>query len=349
VTGLDDGARYYVAVTAVDKSGNEDAEVTSVSVTPTPMPRGTIDSDIAVDIYQSDRVWPGTTLLPDNHNPDKPRIIEVNMLGEIVWEYLVPPHLKQYNNPGFDVELLLNGNILYVLPKNGVYEIDRSGNVVWSYLTGKISHDADRLPNGNTIFVFGNFDQKSDAQVVEVNREGDVVWTWYARDYLDEPPYDSISYEGWTHTNAVSRLSNDNTLISLRNFNFIAEVDAQGAVIRSIGEATLSLPHDPEMLPNDNILVTSLPQGRPHSAVEIDPETGEIVWEYLISGLENRPVRDANRLPNGNTLITGATAIVEVTPEGEIVWRLGLQGVSFGLQEAAGLGFYKAERIYQSE
>ena len=349
VTGLDDETRYYIAITAVDKSGNEDAEVTSVNVTPTPMPTGITDPDIAVDIYQSDRVWPGTTLLPDNHNPDKPRIIEVNMLGEIVWEYLVPAHLKQYNNPGFDVELLMNGNILYVLPKNGVYEIDRSGKVVWSYLTGKISHDADRLPNGNTIFVFGNYDQKSDAQVVEVNREGDVAWNWYARDYLDEPPYDSISYEGWTHTNAVSRLSNGNTLISLRNFNFIAEVDPQGAVVRSIGEGILFLQHDPEVLPNNNILATSLPQGRPHRAVEIDPETSTIVWEYLIPGQENRPVRDANRLPNGNTLVTGATEIVEVTPEGEIVWRLGLQGASFSLQEAAGLGFYKAERIYQSE
>jgi hypothetical protein len=349
VTGLDDGTRYYVTVTAVDKSGNEDTKVTSVNGTPTPMPRGTEDPDIAVDIYQPDSVWPGTTLLPDNHNRDKPRIIEVNMLGEIVWEYLVPPDLKQYTNPGFDVELLLNGNILYVLPKNGVYEIDRNGNVVWSHLTEKISHDADRLPSGNTIFVFGNYDEKSDAQVVEVNPKGEVIWTWYAKDYLNEPPYDSISNEGWTHTNAVSRLSNGNTLISLRNFNFIAEVDPQGAVVRKIGEGVFRMQHDPEILPNDNILTTSLPQGQPHSAVEIDPDTSSIVWEYLIPGQENRPVRDANRLPNGNTLITGATEIVEVTTGGEIVWRLRLQGVSFSLQEAAGLGFYKADRIYQSE
>ena len=349
VTGLDDGTRYYVAVTAVDKSGNEDAEVTSVNATPTAMPRGTEDPDIAVDIYQSDTVWPGTTLLPDHHNSDMPRIIEVNMLGEIVWEYLVPPDLKQYSNPGFDAELLLNGNILYMLPRNGVYEIDRSGKVVWSYLTEKISHDADRLPNGNTIFVFGGYDQKSDAQVVEVNPEGEVIWTWYAKDYFNEPPYDSIFYEGWTHTNAVSRLSNGNTLISLRNFNFIAEVDPQGAVVRSIGEGILVMQHDPEILPNDNILVTSLPPGIPHSAVEINPETSTIVWEYLIPDRQNWPVRDANRLPNGNTLITGTTEIVEVTPEGEIAWRLRLQGVSFSLQEAGALGFYKAERIYQSE
>ncbi len=344
VTGLEDGTMYYFAVTAVDKSGNEGVKVVSVSATPTAMPRGTKDPDIIVDAYQPDRVWAGTTLLPDNHNPDKPRIIEVNMLGEIIWEYLVPPDLKRYNNPGLDVELLPNGHILYVLPRNGVYEIDRSGKIVWSYLTKKISHDADRLPNGNTIFVFGADDQKSDAQVIEVNPKSQVVWTWYAKGYFDKPPYNNIYNEGWTHTNAVSRLPNGNTLISLRNFNFIAEVDPQGAVVRTIGEGILLEQHDPEILPNGNILATSLPRGRPHSAVEIDPKTGRIVWEYLIPDRENWPVRDANRLPNGNTLITGTTEIVEVTPGGEIAWRLRLQGVSFSLQEAAALGFYKANR-----
>ncbi len=344
-TGLDNGTKYYFAVTAVDKSGNEDKRTASVNATPAPMPRGTKDPDLAADVYATDRMWAGTTLLPDNHYQDKSRIIEVNMLGEIIWEYSVPPALKRYTNPGFDVELLPNGNILYVLPGNGVYEMDRSGKTVWSYLTAKISHDADRLPNGNTIFAFGNYDQKSDAQVVEVNPKGEVVWTWYAKDYFNKPLYDSISNEGWTHTNAVSRLSNGNTLISLRNFNFIAEVDQQGAVVRTIGEGILLEQHDPEILPNGNILATSLPRGRPHSAVEIDPKTGKIVWEYLIPDRINWPVRDANRLPNGNTLITGTTEIVEVTPGGGIVWRLRLQGVSFSLQEAGGLGFYKADRI----
>ena len=120
-------------------------------------------------------------------------------------------------------------------------------------------------------------------------------------------------------------------------------------MIGSIGEGILLMQHDPEILPNNNILATSLPRGRPHSAVEIDPNTNRIVWEYLIPDQQNCPVRDANRLPNGNTLITGTTEIVEVTPGGEITWRLRLQGVSFSLQEAAALGFYKANRISQSE
>lgn len=62
------------------------------------------------------------------------------MLGEIIWEYLVPENLRRPDkpgigvNPGFDVELLPNNNILFVSPGKGVYEIDRKSNNIWSYL-----------------------------------------------------------------------------------------------------------------------------------------------------------------------------------------------------------------------
>jgi len=354
VTGLEAGVTHYFAVTAVDKTGNENKNVTSVRSLSTPMPRGKIDPELGVDVYQPDKVWAGTTLLPDNHNPQKPRIIEVNMPGEIIWEYVVPDSLRRVSgrglNPGFDAELLPNNNILFVSPGKGVYEIDRKGNVVWSYLTARISHDADRLPNGNTIFVCGDNDQKSDAQVTEVDSKGEVVWHWYARDHFDKPPYQDIFKQGWTHTNAVTRLTNGNTLVSLRNFNVMVEVDPQGTVVRTPGEGIYNSPHDPAVLANGNILAVSQWRDRPHSAIEMDPETGKTVWQFGIPLRENWPVRDANRLPNGNTLITGSTRIVEVTPDKNIVWQLTLKSVTFdisteqGHNEASGLGFYKADR-----
>ncbi len=342
VPGLQVGTKYYFSVTAADKSGNENKSTTSVSVTPVPMPRGTSDPEIYVDVYRSDRAWAGTTLLPDNHNPESPRIIEVNMLGEIIWEYLIPKDLRQYNNPGFDVERLPNDNVLFVLPRKGVYEINRKGDVVWSYLDSKISHDADRLPNGNTLVVFGNDDKMSDPQVKEVNPKGEIVWAWYARDHFNKAPYKDIYDQGWTHTNAVTRLPNGNTLISPRNFNFLVEVDPRGSVVRTIGEGLLEGQHDPEALPNGNILLAN--HRRPHTAVEID-SNGKIVWQRVMRDQSTWPVRDANRLPNGNTLITGTTKIIEVAREGEIVWQLALKDATFEREKAAGLGFYKAERI----
>jgi hypothetical protein len=62
--------------------------------------------------------------------------------------------------------------------------------------------------------------------------------------------------------------------------------------------------------------------------LEIDPVTLEVVWTYQMTGLESyrffsHYVSSAQRLPNGNTMITeGADGrIFEVTPAGEIVWE----------------------------
>ncbi|MFH0860751.1 MAG: aryl-sulfate sulfotransferase [Candidatus Altiarchaeota archaeon] len=304
--------------------------------------RGTPDSDFSVEVYKPDKAYAGTTLLPDNHNPGKPRVIEVNMLGEIVWEYVLPSNLRQYTNPGFDVELLSDDNIMFVLPRKGVYEINREGGVVWSYLDEKVSHDADRLSNGNTLVVFGNNDKMADAQVKEVSPDGTIVWSWHAKDHFSEE-YKDISNQGWTHTNAVTRLENGNTLISPRNFDMLVEVDSQGSVVRTIGRDYLKKQHDPEILGNGNILLAN--HGTPHEVLEINPETDEIVWRFPMSSRKTQPVRDANRLPNGNTLITGSTVILEVTPDKEIVWKLNLKEGMFKPEESAERGFYKAERI----
>jgi hypothetical protein len=302
------------------------------------------DSDIHVDIYNPDKAWNGTTLLADNHRLDRSRIIEVNMQGRIVWEYPIPGYLKEYTNPGLDVERLANNNILFVLPLRGVYEINRSGDIVWSYVDSKVSHDADRLPNGNTLVVFGGWDGLGDAQVKEIDAKEKIVWAWYARDHFNKPPYRDIHEEGWTHTNAASRLPNGNTLISLRNFNFVAEVDPRGKVVRTIGEGIFQAQHDPEMLPQDHLLVAN--HLKPQRAIEVDLNTGKIVWQSPGFERDAIPVRDANRLPNGNTLVTGSTKIVEFTPQGEIVWQLRLRNINFRNQrDWPGLGFYKAERI----
>ena len=304
--------------------------------------RGTSDPAFIVDISVPEKIWPGTTILADNHDASHPRIIEVNRLGEIVWEYSLPDELKSYTNPGWDVKVLKNGNILTVLPRNGVYEINRNKQVVWKYLDRQISHDADRLSNGNTLIAFGASDKASDAQVKEIDPSGNRVWSWYARDVFTGPEYASISEEGWTHTNAVSRLDSGNTLISLRNFNFIAEVNPAGKLVKTIGKGFLKAQHDPLVLSNGNILVAN--HGAPQQAIEIDP-TENIVWNYTIQNRQSWPVRDVNRLPNGNTLITECDRIIEVTKDGQVVWQFRLVMPFTDRASTASKGFYKAERI----
>ena len=117
------------------------------------------------------------------------------MLGEVVWEYVISRDLwdgEPFRAMDKDVELLANGNILLGLPKRGIFEIDRSGEVVWFHLDEKISHDVDRLPNGNTLYNFGGGDTVDDAQAKEVSPEGEIVWEWSAKEHFNTEPYLNI-------------------------------------------------------------------------------------------------------------------------------------------------------------
>jgi hypothetical protein len=70
--------------------------VTTRSQTIVVQPRGVADPAFVVDVMIPEKIAPGTTLLGDLHDLTKPRIVEVNMLGEIVWEYDVPENLINY-------------------------------------------------------------------------------------------------------------------------------------------------------------------------------------------------------------------------------------------------------------
>ena len=322
-----------------------------------PMPRGVVDPAIEVTVYDQLRAWPGTTLLSDHHDTDKPRIIEVNMLGEVIWEYVLPADFKRHTNPGQDVELVSNGNVLVILPGKGIIEINRRGAIVWSHMDKNVSHDADRLPNGNTLYGFGDSDTIEDAQAKEVTPEGEVVWAWYAKEHFNEQSYLDIFEHGWTHTNAVERLENGNTLVSPRNFGVLVEVNPSGSTVRTIGKGLLIKAHEPEFLPNGNILVAN--HSKQHELLEFDPNTNEIVWRFLppyqriakALGIGKKikkvimPIRDADTLPNDNILLTAYGIVLEVTRDGDIVWQLQFTDLKSALDGWRSTGFYKAERI----
>ncbi len=298
-----------------------------------------------VNIHNSAKAYAGTTLIPDTHDADQPRIVEVDMHGDVVWHWDVPDSLKEFTHPGFDAERLPGGNTLIELPRFGILEVDRWGNTVWLYQDEHVSHDADRLDNNNILYVFGADDEVDDLQVKEINRFGTIVWGWRAKPSFGTE-YAGVDNDGWSHANAVTRLQNGHTLVCLRNFNLIADVAADGSVSR-VFEGNLYSPYDPEWLGSGHILLVRADEegGIPCTAVEWDPEAQAAVWEYTVEDSACWPVRDANRLPNGNTLITGATCIREVTAGGEIVWQLVLAEEYFTPDQAEERGFYKAIRL----
>lgn len=296
---------------------------------------GCATAQYKVTKYKENKVFQGTTLIADMSEGKKPRVAEMDFQGNVIWEYV--PNSFGERKAILDATKLQNNNILITIRHSGIYEIDRQGKIVWSHKDPEASHDADRLENGNTLYNLGWQDKGEDV-VKEVNPQGEIVWSWNGMEYFNTPEYADINYEGWMHVNSVSRLSNGNTLVSIRNFNAVVEVNKSGKVVRkwtfrgkekrtglkTRGKIKGVRNHEPEILENGNILLSLR---KPFRYVEFNPDNEIIVWEWRKpKGVKLRTNRDSNRLPNGNTLCTSSERIMEITPDGEIVWEVKTRG-----------------------
>lgn len=117
-------------------------------------------------------------------------------------------------------------------------------------------------------------------------------------------------------------------LLCWRNLDTVAVVDPAGRrVLWHWGAGDLERPHHPTLLADGRLLVFDNGVRRGWSRVlEVDPGSGEIVWEYRADPPESFFTSSrgaAQRLPNGNTLIVESDEgrAFEVTREGEIVWE----------------------------
>ena len=216
-----------------------------------------------------------------------------------------------------------------------------------------VHHDFERLPNGNTlVLVFEEIPSDVAAQVKggiveedvaepmlgdvvhEVTPTGDIVDSWRSWEHLnvDEDVICSLEnrYE-WTHQNSLNITSDGDLLVSFRQTSTVGIVDrASGEFSWKWGPGEISHQHDPTYLDNGHVLIFD---NGPHHVsasfsrvVEVDPSNNELAWEYTGDppiSFYSYHISGAERLPNGNTLITeGAPGrIFEVTHNKEIVWE----------------------------
>jgi hypothetical protein len=114
-------------------------------------------------------------------------------------------------------------------------------------------------------------------------------------------------------------------LLCIRELDLVAIVDLEEKrIVWEWGPGDLDAPHHATMLENGHILVFDNGRRRRWSrVVEVDPASKRIVWQYRADGFFSKLRGAAQRLPNGNTLITESTKgrAFEVTPAGDVVWE----------------------------
>ena len=239
-------------------------------------------------------------------------------------------------------------------PRAGaIVELTWDGTEVWRYENPLLHHDFDRLPNGNTlVLLFEPLDRELAASirggapdadrdvemlgdlVEEITPEGETVYSWRSWEHLD-PDVDEICFlenrEEWTHQNSLRTTPDGDLIVSFRRTDTVGIVDREtGDWKWKWGPGQISHQHYPNMLENGNILLFDNGCHRPgftfSRAVEVNPSTGEVVWEYKGDppiSFYSFHISGADRLPNGNTLICeGAPGrVFEVTPDKELVWE----------------------------
>ncbi|WP_147821914.1 aryl-sulfate sulfotransferase [Salidesulfovibrio onnuriiensis] len=314
-------------------------------------------ADYTVDV-NTDKAFRGTTLFAETMDPKHPRIVEVDMDGAVVWEYAIPTEIVRGGHPGqaMDIEWIPETDtILFVMPLKGIYEVDRNKQIVWKHLTKRVSHDADKLPNGNILYSFA-WERENDTQVFEITPDGKEVWHWRAVEHIapsERRHKGPVRQDGFCHVNGVMRLDNGQTRISMRNFNMAVEVDQKGTIVWSLRELSNGKEarniHDPRTLPNGNIILST------HGPQRIFEVTRDGRLVNCRRDKNIHLVRSHQVLPNGNILCTDADKLMELTPDlREIVWQLRKPGVDIrklytkgkvGPGDPREVGFYKAERI----
>lgn len=171
-------------------------------------------------------------------------------------------------------------------------------SVKWEYPAGTAA-EVHRLKNGNILFADGN--------VTEVTPDKKIVFRY-------EPPENK---EGWG-SYTCQRLPNGNTLIGENYSGIVKEIAPNGSVAFELQTQFKTDDQHHRMR-----MVRKLEKGTYlvcHSGDRLVREytsSGETVWEYETPNIAFL----AERLPDGNTMISSFDQVTIVSPNGKIEWE----------------------------
>ncbi|MFB6103423.1 MAG: hypothetical protein ABEJ73_12785 [Haloplanus sp.] len=175
------------------------------------------------------------------------------------------------------------------------------------------------------------------------NSKDDIVWEYNFSDHYPETAGDGIgNHQDFTHVNDVDLVLDGRAfLTSPREFDRVLLINrTTKETIWELGQednySILHEQHNPVLLSNTppTVLVADSENNR---VVEYEKRGDEWVRTWLYAKGLDWP-RDADRLPNGNTLVTDTAngRIIELTPQGEIAWQY---NTTFGPYDAERLAY----------
>jgi hypothetical protein len=318
---------------------------------------------IGLRVSNPERAFPGFTLFAPQSGGGNVYLIDLDGKVVHTWRMPYPPGNYGYLTVrgtlfynGKTVED--SGRFISRQPWKGgvVLEADWDGRVLWEVRHADHHHDGIRLTNGNVLLLcLGQLPRDIVPKVkggmpgtehngemyadylVEMTTEGKIVWEWRTWEHFD-PETDRITAiqerrDEWTHGNGLAELPNEDIVVSFRTISTVIIIDRKtGKIVWKLGAPPLCGQHAPSPLPNGNLLLFDngphrLDHPMPFSRIiEVELETKQIVWKYQEkreSDFFSPRISNAQRLPNGNTLICEGDfgRIFEVTTGSEVVWE----------------------------
>jgi len=213
------------------------------------------------------------------------------------------------------------------------------------YATNSEVHAADHVSGDE--FVVADMEHERVFTV----EHGEITWQWNASERYTPP--DDPTRNDWLHINDVDAINGTHFLVSVRNANQLLVLERGEGVVEVINQDTddsndarckeklfsgenddvrcgdpnvLNRQHNPQWLGEGAVLVAD---SHGHRAVELHRNETTGQWEETwavgkAAGVGFTWPRDADRLPNGNTLITDThnVRVVEVAPNGSTVWSV---------------------------
>ena len=311
-----------------------------------------------VTLHDHERAFPGYNLYASGHAPEA---LLVDMDGQVVHRWALPYEeaFGPLETPNSNAEwwrrvaVFPNGDLLAVYEGLGLVKIDRNSRLLWkSELDAH--HDFEVQPRGDIYLltrkahIVPRIDP--DVPILEdfvsiLNHEGklkaelSLLEAFEGSRFRDLVRPDLTSGNGDIfHTNTIAMLHGralqrdrafgaGNLLVSMNRMGVVAVVSPKFGKVIWVRRTAPIGQHDPKILANGNMLLFTNRMDSGSSIVEeFDPGSGDVVWAYR--GSDEQPFYSkylgaAERLPNGNTLITESDAgrAFEVTRDGTIVWE----------------------------